>query len=300
MKTMPVYILNRALNADDKLVFPYRQEYREILKWADMRQQCWKTKYYCALFYWGIGQTELSAKYFKECGDDPDSYSFYLARGSFEKQNGGDEESDYLKALKCGSKNWRPYHILHGYYMTIHDYKKALSVSQNAMKLFGDSYIIKFDHAQSLLNTGRYEECIRLLSKTEILPYEGAGYGRVIWRQANLLEAIKLIGDRKISSALAKISSARLWPENLGVGRPYTFDESPENLLEAYCLLKSNKNEKANQLIAGVSAYLKNIIATDPSALTGEAVLKAIKVQSSNNIDNLIIQKIGQLFDSLK
>jgi tetratricopeptide (TPR) repeat protein len=271
------FYFNRAVNADDKLVFPYRPEYREILNWADEKQSGWKTKYYCALFYWGTGQTELAEKYFKECGDNPDSYSFYLARGSFEKQNGGDEEPDYQKALKWGSKNWRPYHVLHGYYMTVHNYEKALSVSQNAINLFRDSYIIKFDHAQSLLNTGRYEDCIRLLSNTEILPYEGAGYGRVIWWQANLLAAINLIGDRKISAAMTKISSARLWPENLGVGRPYTVDESPENLLEAYCLLKSNKKEEANRIIASVSGNLKNGITADQSALTGVIALKAMK-----------------------
>ena len=271
------FYFNRFVNADDKLVFPYRQEYREILEWADMRQSSWKTKYYNALFYWGAGRNELAEKYFKECGDSPDSYGFYLARGNFEKQNGGDEEADYLKALKSGSTNWRPHHILHGYYMTVHDYEKALSISQNAMNLFRDSYIIKFDHAQSLLNTGRYEECIKLLSKTEILPYEGAGYGRVIWRQANLLEAIRLINDRKISSAFTKISSARLWPENLGVGRPYVVDESPENLLEAYCLLKTNKKEQANQIIASVPVNLKSGITADPSALTGIIALKALK-----------------------
>jgi tetratricopeptide (TPR) repeat protein len=271
------FYFNRFVNADDKLVFPCRQEYMDILTWADKRQSNWKTKYYCALFYWGIGQTELAEKFFRECGDFPDSYSFYLARGSFKKQSGGDEEADYQKALKCGGKNWRPYHMLHGYYITVHDYEKALSVSQNAMKLFSDSYIIKFDHALSLLNAGSYEDCIRLLSKTEILPYEGAGYGRVIWRQANLLEAINLIDDRKISSAMTKISSARLWTENLGVGRPYTVDESAEDLLEAYCLLKNNKNEKANQMIASVADKLKNGITADPSALTGVIALKAIK-----------------------
>jgi tetratricopeptide (TPR) repeat protein len=337
------FYFNRAVNADDKFVFPYRQEYRKILNWADTRQSSWKTKYYCALFYWGIGQTEFAGKYFKECGDDPDSYSFYLARGSFEKLNGEEEEADYLKALKWGSKNWRPYHILHGYYMTAHDYEKALSVSKNAMNLFGNSYIIKFDHALSLLNTRQSEECVKLLSQTGILPYEGAGYGHVIWRQANLLEAIKLIGERKISSARTKISSARFWPENLGVGRPYTVDESPENLLEAYCLLKSNKKEEANQIIAGISDNLKDGITADASVLTGIIALKAMKKQDEadnaltdwaekindnvvknwalsnigkipadplmeadirvllqNNIDYMIINKINQLFESLK
>ena len=133
--------------------------------------------------------------------------------------------------------------------MSVFNFDEALAVSQDAMKIFTSSYIIKFDHAQSLVNTGKYEDCIKLLKNTEILPHEGAGYGRTIWQQANLLEALRLINNGKISGALEKIASSRSWPENLGVGKPYNVNESLEDLIEGYCMIKNRQNEKADKLI---------------------------------------------------
>jgi tetratricopeptide (TPR) repeat protein len=78
--------LERALKADDKLVFPYREEYAEILAWADKQQPSWKTKYYSALLHWNKRQFDAAKKLFNECGDESRSYSFYLARGRFLKR----------------------------------------------------------------------------------------------------------------------------------------------------------------------------------------------------------------------
>lgn len=275
------FYLGRALSGDDKLVFPYRDEYSDILKWADKRRPGWKTKYYTALLLWSRGDTDKASVLFNECSDLPDSYSFYLSRGSFLKQTGGNEEPDYLKALQLGKNNWRPYHLLHGYYMAHYDFGKALEISAAAMKVFPSSYVIRTGHAQSLLNNGRFDECIRLLRNTEILPYEGAGYGRTIWRQANLLEAIRLIEAGKVNDAQIKIASAREWPENLGVGRPYTVDESYENILEAFCSYKRGINfqaEKFKSLISGLPVPdSKRLPARDPELLILSGINKLIE-----------------------
>ena len=85
--------LEQALKADDKLVFPYREEYAEILAWADKQQPSWKTKYYSALLYWNKRQFDVAKKLFTECGDEPKSYSFYLSRGRFFEEGGKTSES---------------------------------------------------------------------------------------------------------------------------------------------------------------------------------------------------------------
>jgi hypothetical protein len=274
------FYLTRALSADDKFVFPYRNEYEEILKWADHLKPEWKTKYYSALFYWSKSDTVTASKYFDECGDLPVSYSFYLTRASFRKQRGINEETDLQKAMKYGSQEWRPYHQLHSYYLSCFNYDKAFAVSQSAFKKFPGSYIIKFDHAMSMLYTGKYEECIILLKNTEILPYEGAGYSRIIWRQANLLEAIRLINSGKLKDAKVKIALARSWPENLGVGRPYSVDEYYENLLDAVCILKSGKNVNTENLRFLISQMpvLENskLSSRDPELLINEGIHKLI------------------------
>ena len=128
--------LGMAIKMDDKLVFPYRDEYADILNWADKEYPDWKTKYYLALLYWGKGQTDKASAFFRACGDFPVSYSFYLTRGSFTKETGGSEEADYLKALQLGRNEWRAYHVLHGYYMSHANYEKAFEISSEAMKIF--------------------------------------------------------------------------------------------------------------------------------------------------------------------
>jgi tetratricopeptide (TPR) repeat protein len=242
------FYLERANKADDKLVFPFRDEYAPILKWAEVKMPGWKTKYYSALLYWSKGQTDIADKYFTDCGDTPGSFSFYLARGNFRKQLGGSEEPDYLKALKYGENNWRPYHLLHGYYLSQNNFNKAAEISQLAMKKFSNLYMIRYDHAQSLLNTGKYEECVKILETTEILPNEGASNGRRIWRSANLRSAINNYSINKASKALVYAENAFEWPEKLGVGKPYSVDETVENFVKAMILDKMGKKIEAEAL----------------------------------------------------
>ncbi len=253
------FYLERALKGSAELVFPFRDEFAPVLKWADQKESHWKTKYYSALLYWSKGQNKVAGTYFSECGDKADLYSFYLTRGSFFKQTGsGGEEAEYLKALKSGTGSWRAYHTLHGYYLSTYKYDKALEISQAAMKTFGKSYIIKFDHALSLLYTGKYEESVKLLEMTQILPFEGAGDGRTAWRNANILNALQLLSAKKTGKALIFADNAYKWPENLGVGRPYEVDERVENFVKAMILGKLGRTKDSEELFHRVAESSTN------------------------------------------
>jgi hypothetical protein len=244
-----VFYLSRALNGNVELAFPYRDEYKPVLDWADQKQSNWKTKYYSALLYWSKGVDDMAGKYFRDCGDQPDLYSFYLTRESFYKLSGtGDEESEYLKALKYGSKSWRPYHVLHGYYMSLAKYDKALAISESAIKVFSNLYMIQYDHAQSLLYNGKYEECVSLLEKTQILPSEGGGSGRDVWRTANILGAVQLYSGNKAAKALIFADNAYKWPKNLGAGNPYDLDVRTEDFVKAMILDKLDRRKESEVL----------------------------------------------------
>ncbi len=250
------FYLQRAINADDKLVFPFREEYAGILKWADQQRSSWKTKYYMALLFWNREQNDLAAKYFNECGNQPASYSFYLSRGRFfEEQGITSGEPDYLKALEYGSDTWRPYHILYNYYVTANKYDKALEITQRADRLFRDIYVIKFDHAMSLLYNGKYDESVKLLEKIRILPHEGAGYGRMAWKNANLLNALKYYSAGSNRKAQVYAANAYKWPENLGVGRPFTVDERAEDLISALIMEKMGNKKGSALLLEKVAGY---------------------------------------------
>src|SRR5690606_41547376 len=65
--------------------------------------------------------------------------------------------------------------------------------------------------------------------------YEGANDGRLLYREAWLMQAAEQIRTKKYKTALASIEKAKLWPENLGAGKPYDdmIDLRVENYLEA-------------------------------------------------------------------
>jgi hypothetical protein len=250
------FYLERALKASSERVFPYRDEYAPVLKWADQKQPHWKTKYYFGLLYWSREQYDIAAKYFDECGSEPDTYIFYLARAGFRRQAGIKEvEADYLNALNHNGRNWRTFHILHGYYISENEYDKAKSISAEAIKLQGSIYITSFDHALSLFYTSDYEGCLKILENIKILPYEGAGYGRTLWRNANIMNALKCYSSNRISRAVILAGQAYKWPENLGVGRPYKVDERIEDFVMAMILDKSGKKSEANALYKKVAEY---------------------------------------------
>lgn len=247
--------LQRALKADDRLVYPFREEYADILEWADKKTPSWKTKYYAALFYWSKQQNEKAEKYFNECGQTPDSYSFYLTRGTFMQRTGKNAEQDLLKALSMNQNNWRPYHILYNYYSSLNRYDKALDITVRAMKVAGDMYIISFDHAQALLYNRKYDECIKILKKIVILPHEGAGSGRTVWKTANLLNALKYYSGNQTGKALVFANNTYMWPENLGVGRPYRVDERAENFISSMIQEKRNNKKLSSELLTKVADY---------------------------------------------
>jgi tetratricopeptide (TPR) repeat protein len=249
------FYLQRALKADDKLVFPYREEYVDILAWANKKAPGWKTKYYSALLFWSRQQNEVAGKFFDECGEMPDSYSFYLTRGTFRQRTGSDAEPDFIKALSLEDKNWRPYHTLYNFYFLGNNYADALNITQKAMKVAGDSYIIKFDHAMSLLYNGNYDESVKILEKTEILPHEGAGSGRIAWKMSNLLNALNYYSANKYKKALVYAVNAYKWPENLGVGRPFKVDERAEDFISSMIREKMGDKKGSAELLARVADY---------------------------------------------
>ncbi|HOB84453.1 MAG TPA: hypothetical protein PKM76_08440, partial [Bacteroidales bacterium] len=247
--------LQKALKGDDKFVLPYRDEFVDIFKWAESKVPIWKTKYYSALLYWSKQQNEKAAWYFDQCGEMPDSYGFYLTRGTFRQRNGGNPEQDLLKALSLSPDNWRTYHVLYGFYSSLNRYDKALDITRRAMKIAGDSYIIKFDHALALLYNGYYDESIKILEKTEILPHEGAGSGRVAWKTANLLNSLKNFSENKARKALIYANNAYKWPENLGVGRPFKVDERAEDFISSMIQEKLGNKKLSAELLGKVADY---------------------------------------------
>ena len=110
--------------------------------------------------------------------------------------------------------------------------------------------------ARALVAAGRYREADALLSRLEVLPYEGAGDGRLYYRQAKLMLAVEAIGASRWAEATRLIAAARLWPERLGAGKPYDdyTDERLEDWLLADVLDRRGKRGEARALWTRLAA----------------------------------------------
>jgi hypothetical protein len=98
-----------------------------------------------------------------------------------------------------------------------------------------------------------------LITKINIIPTEGATEGHELYREAKLMQAAEMMKKKNYKASLKFIAEAKLWPENLGVGKPY--DEDIDYRLEDWmtysCYHNMNKTNEAE-------AVLKNIVRFEP------------------------------------
>jgi Flp pilus assembly protein TadD len=267
--------LAAALQASPALVFPFRAETVRVLEWAESQSPHWKNKYYLGLLAWSRNVQKEAYRYFSECGDQPDFAPFYVCRGQLAKtQSPEDEERNYQKALDVGRNEWRTYRLLGSFHNERGEFEKALRVLDGGARRFGSSYVMLFDYAQTLLYNRRYDESLAILDTLTVLPFEGARYGRQTYRETCDLYALQKIKDSDYAGALDLVAKARLWPERLGVGKPFEVDERVEDYLEAYCRRKLGQQEVEKTLLESVVTYSRANAGKRgaASALTAEAL----------------------------
>ena len=112
-------------------------------------------------------------------------------------------------------------------------------------------------YAKALLLNKRYKECSDLLSKINILPFEGATIGRELYHEAELMQAIEKIHAKNYTAALTFITDAKKWPQNLGVGKPYpeNLDERLEDWMGYLCYEQMGKKKEAQESLQKVVQF---------------------------------------------
>jgi tetratricopeptide (TPR) repeat protein len=245
--------LQGALRASPHLVFPFRAETAEALHWAALKEPSWKTNYYLGLFYWSRDRVDSARAYFAKCGNEPDYAPFYLARG---RMLGGDRVlRDYQRALELGQDEWRTYHTLLEYYNDKGEQARALGLARAELAAFPSSYVSQLDLARALLFNRQFAPSAAILDTITILPFEGARYGREVYRQAFVLLAAEMMKAQRYLDATRYLENARRWPERLGVGKPYEVDNCLEDYLEGLCRRRSGEETGARELFKHVAEY---------------------------------------------
>ncbi len=253
-------VFSRAITTSPDLVFPFRKESIAPLEWAGEQSDNWHAKYLLGVLHWSLGNIDEAKSLFNECGNNPDRFYFYAAKPNlFGEDAGYDSKADLLRAIDLKPVEWRTSKMLIDYYLDKEETKEALDVANKALRDFPSNYEVRYTVAKCLLANNQYDPCLEVLEGSNILPNEGASRGRVIYRQANLMKAIEYYKEKNCELALQYIEKARLWPENLGVGRPYNPDERIEDFLEAQCLKNTKNNEsQINNLFEKIISYSEN------------------------------------------
>jgi Tfp pilus assembly protein PilF len=248
--------LRAAAAASPYLVFSHRREDIPVLRWAEANGAGWKVTYYLALALWNAGQKEEARDLFKRLADTPDWGTFYLVRARWLENEEGPERAlaDIRKAIELDKDDWRAWRAETGFFSRLGKYEQALRSAQEIYRRRPDRPALAMDFAKALLRTGRYSECLKVLERTTILPYEGAGEGRELHRQAWLLSAALELRKSNSRAASVAAKKARLWPENLGAGMPFDVDERLEDFIQAAAAQKAGDREKAEALYAAVCA----------------------------------------------
>lgn len=250
--------LQKAVQLSPYLVFPFRLETIPVLSWAEEQIPSWKNTYYLGLIYWSKSDIEKAYDQFGKHKDDADYAPFYIMKGLLSEDKNSNDASvltDFKKANKLAPEEWRTWNTLNTYFHQNGQFKEGLANAKKAYNRFRKNPIIAIDYAKSLLSNKKYDKSIQILNNSQVLPHEHAREGHDIYVLAKLSNALKKIEQRKYKDALQDIESSKLWPENLGSGKPYDPDNRLQNYLAAFCEDQLHNAKEADDLEEDIMDY---------------------------------------------
>jgi hypothetical protein len=254
-------LLVKALKSNPEHVFPFRTETLRPLEWAGSATDNWKVKYYTGLIYLNAGAEEKGLNLWKSCENQPDFFPFYLSRSRHFNAESEQAKADIEKALTLAADDWRAGLVASKFYLERGDRSKAENLAATFYAENPQNYYLGLHYAKMLEMNRKYQSCINLLEKIKVLPNEGATESRVVWRNANIGNALELIKSKKYRKAVESISRSKEWPSNLGVGKPYLVDERMEDFIALYCYQKLHDEQSEADCMVAItgSAALENL-----------------------------------------
>ncbi len=270
-------LLEKSLSASPQFVFPFRPETLDVLEWAEKQKTSWKTDYFLALDYMGLGRNEEGMELLNASGDRPDDWVFYVTRAALLPDNNREQATrDLIRANELAPESWRTWDRLIRFYLKNNEYDLAVKAAKKADKKFPENFVIGFLYARSLLRAGDYQQCIRIMKNIEILPSEGARESRAVYEEAYKRRALQLIEKKNFKSAVQILKEALEWPENIGVGKPYDPEERETEYLLAYCYEKLGDTKRAEEQLKQIIEYTNRTIDQPrPQLILGLLALKA-------------------------
>lgn len=265
-------LLTEALAKSPEMAFPHRRETLHLLEKLIEERAHWKLNYYAALIYWNKGRSEEARKHFAACGNQPDFAPFYLARASLFEADEAIRRTSIERAVELAPNNWRANLAYAGLLFEDEKYEETVRITTpflNEAPSFGMLY------AKSLIKNGSPAEAVRFLEGYEVLPFEGAREGRQVYYEACIRAALQAFEKEAYESVVAYAKKARLWPRNLGVGKPYEVDERMEHYILAKAYEKTGDRQQQTAHRDWVVEYDTGNAGASPNLLFQALLLKA-------------------------
>ena len=266
---------------DPELVFLFRSETAMVLEHLLKSQNDWLLKYQLALIYKDRNREAECKQLLLSCGDLPSYAPFYATRAViFAGSDTSQSLRDLQKALSLDKAQWRYYKMLGEYYNEHQQPQKALAAVAPFYKAHPEQYIMGMLYAKTLMLNKKYKEADAVLTKLNIIPFEGATEGKGLYREAKLMMALQEMQKSNYRKALAFISQSRLWPQNLGVGKPYDneIDSRLEDWMEYVCNRKMNKKED-NVLLERILQFTPRIDNTVSNFIPSNTLVSAWAIE---------------------
>jgi predicted Zn-dependent protease len=248
-------LLQKALAYSSEFVFPYRAETKAMLAQFMQKRNHWKLKYYSALISWNNGRIDEAKDLFIQCNDEPDFAPFYLAKAKLFAENKNVVKESIEKAMKIDGSDWRVNLALIKYYNANMEFEKSVDIARDFAIKYPEKSVFGMEYAKALMGLGNYEKGILFLEKYNVLPCEGSVDGRNIYYELCIRQAFNELKNKKYKSAINYAMKAKLWPVNLGSGKPYDTDERLEDFIIAYSFGQSNKQDEADKYYKKVMQY---------------------------------------------
>ncbi len=249
--------LDKALAASPEFVFPYRNETLDVLQWAAMQKQSWKTDYYAALILWNRGRNDEALNLLSNWGYKPEFPPFYFSRAQLKGVTTDAGVQDMKRALTVGENQWRIYNELSKVYLKRDEVQNALNIAESGHNRFKKNYILDIAYSKALSLSGEYEKSAEVLANSHVLPYEGDNSAHRIYEYNYLMLAFDNYKKGNYKAAFDFIAKSEKYPEHLGSGAPYSPDYRNQNYLRAKIYAKMGDKQKALEAEKAITEYEK-------------------------------------------
>ncbi len=268
--------------------FPFRAETARILEKLIQSNEQWLLKYHLALIEWNRNNTVKAKELFRQCGTQPNDPAFYAARAALMKDNPELAELDLQKAIELDKQGWRYHKLLAEHFILQKQYDKALVVVEPFYKQHSDNYIVGSLYAKTILLNKKYAAADAFLTRLKILPFEGATIGRQLYHEAKLMQAVMEMKNKQYKKALKFIADAKLWPQNLGVGKPYQedIDERLEDWLNYQCYTSLGDDKTAKRSLHKIVAFIPKVDNTVMNFLPANQLVAAWAIEKTSTSKN--------------